>query len=71
MAIRHTLSTRPSASHRGPGNQLRDETRGQLLAGTSLTSRYIPGLKDGYVFRGLDNPLAARIRARLLELGLE
>lgn len=66
---RGSRQTRASAAHGGTP-PLRIIGRGTIVAGQSRLSLYAPNLKLGYVWRGRENRLAARLKAKLDELGI-
>lgn len=64
-----------SSERTGNGRGLRSQApvlRGDRIAGESRLSLYLPDslLPRNYVWRGDNNPLAARLKARLAELGI-
>lgn len=67
--VRSTRQTRPSITG-SRRNKHMATTYGSLVAGQTRLSLYVPNYKSGYVWRGRENRLAAKLQAKLDELGI-
>lgn len=69
---RHSRQTRPSIGRHGQNVIANTIAAGSRLAGESRLSLYAPRSLElsSYVWRGKDNPAAARLKAKLAELGI-
>lgn len=71
-STRHSRQSRPRASGSRSVASTTLQPQGSMIAGQTRLSLYAPRALElaQYVWRGKDNPAAARLRAKLDELGI-